>query len=243
MKKIFYIFFKIIICTNILCAQSEIEYGIGLSYAFQFYQHDDKIRFESEFFKPDIGHSVVLNTYLGLKTTSGFSVRLNLLLGQKKVVLSNKVNVVNTQGITKFSVRHNLIATDLSLLAIYNLNKDKKISTSLILGFYGSANQYISFSQHTNLRGSGLVTQNNGLYVELNTQSEPFITDFGINTGIISDFQLFNRKVEFFSIFYFSPLNFFDANFIYEEDFIEKTVIGKFHFITTGINIPLNKTK
>jgi len=221
--------------------QVEMNWGIGISYNTHFFVHEDKSQFEYSFFQPDVAHLPRINGHFDLNTNSAFQFRCNLSFGEKRIILSNRQRI-SSGGILKNSIKHEIISADLSVLSYYALNR-KVGELRPIVGFYISTNKYVAIAQSTSIRGRGPnhIDESMTPPVTLEVTERPLIVYVGINLGLNYSIKIRKREVEFFSLLYFSPFDMFSSDFSYLANFQEETLNGKYHYLSLGINLKLNR--
>jgi len=226
-----------LLCSTQAIGQTKFSWELGLSYSTHFFIHEDKNQFDDSFFKPDIAHLPRINSFFDLNINSAFQFRLNLSLGEKKVVLSNRLVIPSTGGTLKTSINHEVLSADLSFLSYYSIGKIRPL-----FGFYISTNQYAALTQTTSTR-NGQVDETNIPSVILEVEEYPFILYAGINLGISYSTKIKNRDIELVSLFYFSPSDMFSSDFTYKTNSVQQTITGKYHYVSLGANLKLKRKK
>jgi len=223
--------------------QIEMNWGVGVSYNTHFFIHENKDKFENSFFKPDIAHLPRINTCIDLNTGSAFQFRLDLNLGEKKIIHSNK-QTIPSGGRLKQYIKHEIISADLSFLSYYSLSRGKMGEFRPLVGFYISMNQYTGIVHGSSISSRGgpnHINENDLFPVILEVEQYPFMLYAGINLGLSYSTKIAKRDVEFFGLFYFSPSNLFSSDFGYYANFQQETLNGKYHYFSLGMNLKLKR--
>lgn len=233
-----FLFFSLIIN-----AQSNFDWGIGASYNLHLFQHENKEKFKGFPYKPSSAHLAGLNVYIDFNKNAPFQFRLNIGLGEKRIVLSNKFRLPQTGLKVKSSLNHSILFADISALSILNFNKTRKHPISPILGFFFSLNQYLDFYETTKIGRTGSIDENNIPAFNLEVHHYPFLVYAGVSVGFNFPFEFKNKKIALYSIFNISPSKLFNADFTYNHNTQEQFINGRYHYLSTGINISLQKNK
>ena len=223
-------------CLNI---KAQTSFGVGLSYNLGYFQHENYKENSYESFEPDFSYSVGLNTYLDLKANNRFQLGLNIGLGKRNIVLSEKINGFNNT--TKNVINFDFLFSDISILSFYELYSKRNFSLSPIIGFFFSFNQFNGFEQSS--FGSAFRNRNS-IAPDLRLTSKSFVFYPGINLGIRCEIQAFRMKWIPFILLYYSPSNsFVDMRFTNNSNSELQLIKGKYQNLSIGINVPLSKAE
>ena len=211
--------------------------GIGVSYNLGFFQHEDYEANRIGVYEPDFDHSFGINTFLDFKVKDRFQLGLKVGFGKRRISLSDEIGNLGT-GV-KNRINFEFIFADLSIMSSYELLSSPGFSLYPTIGFFLSLNYYDGLSSTTS---SNVSTGQNNIIPDLRLNSNSIVPNAGINLGLQSDLQIFGKSLMPFIMFYWSPSSsFFDMEFVDNANMEPQSLKGRLHYLSTGVNIPLNK--
>lgn len=218
-------------------AQTKFDWGIGVSHNLHLFQHQNWEQFEQLLYKPNIAHSIGVNTYFDFNKDAPFQLRLNVNLGKKKIVFANKFRLPDTGARVKSALNHGILFADIAALSILNYNQKEHHRFAPIAGFFLSFNQYFDLYQSTRIGGGAEgIDENSTPDLNLEVTDYPFFIYAGINVGATYLFKLSGKTIKLYTIFNISPQKLsitYNANL--------EQLNGKFHYLTTGLNFSFRK--
>lgn len=229
--------FTLMLLPILMTCQPAIQAGAGLSYELHFFQHENSGQFDGSIFKPEPSNLLGVNAFLQLGNYKDFQCRINLRAGEKEISLAHKSSGPQVGVFIKSYFTHQLLAADLSALALYKIASRTNYSLGPILGFFVAFNQYIDLEYVT----SGGDIQQAIPELDFKVEGYPFSMYAGINLGISCQTQIRKRPIELYSLLYFSPSDLFNSDFTYQTNENQKNIKGKYQFVSFGINYIFEK--
>lgn len=223
-------FFMHLICIVSGDAQ-KLNYGLGISHQTNFFKHNNRGQFNGSFYRPALSHNFGIQTFLDLKTSSGFEIRLLANSHLRTITLAFKPPGVRA------SKRNGTLKTfygtlETKIYARYLLKKEN-------WSFYPKFGLGVGFHS---LGGEGL-TGGTGLRSieqlppELENENPVYING-GLITGVSIQppFLVRNRRIELDVDIFISPRDFLGYPILIESGTQNLEIQGKYHYISFALN-------
>ncbi len=222
---------------SMLEAQTKFDWGVGVSHNLHLFQHQNKEQFEQALYQPNIAHTIGINTYFDFSKNAPFQLRLNVNLGEKKIVLANKFILPQTGARVKSALNHGLLYADIAALSVLNFNQKKHHRFAPIAGFFLSFNQYFDLYESTRIGGGAeSIDENTIPNLNLEVTDYPFFIYAGINLGAAYAFKWKGKTIELYTIFNVSP-----QKLLITYNTNAEQLNGRYHYLTTGFNFSFRK--
>lgn len=235
MKKSYFLLPLFLLCIHsISSAQSKNYFGIGTSFdinkSIAATNNDNDLQPADANFKNNSIH-----TFLNLNTNKPFQFRVNTRLNAKTIRFTSE-DLAAFGDIMINNLDLGFLAVDVGVSSLYTfpLNENNKLLP--VLGIFGSYN--FNTNGYGLSRNDGTLSAEeilNGIPTQTNKSRVAYI---GLNTGLLYQTTIKNRAIEFYTMFYLTPNNSFEATFEYE-NMDDMTYIGKQRSIALGVNLPI----